>query len=203
VILMLDCGRRMLAQDGPLAHFDHVLNASLALASIALREGDAVGLMACIGQQQRWLPPQQGSGGMDHLLGAGYDLHAQPLATDYLAAAGALQAHQRRRALVIVVSNVRDEDDKELRMALNLLSRQHLVVLASLREQALDDAAHDPGATLETAIRSASAMHYLAERERVHETLRREGANVLDVRCSELSGALIERYLAIKRGNRL
>ena len=203
VILMLDCGRRMLAQDGPLAHFDHVLNASLALASIALREGDAVGLLACLGQQQRWLPPQQGSGGMDLLLGAGYDLHAQPLATDYLAAANALQVQQRRRALVILVTNVRDEDDKELRTALSLLSRQHLVVLASLREQALDEAAHDPGATLETTIRSASAMHYLAERERVHETLRREGVNVLDVRCAELSGALIERYLAIKRGNRL
>jgi len=98
---------------------------------------------------------------------------------------------------------VRDEDDKELRTALSLLSRQHLVVLASLREQALDEAAHDPGTTLETGIRSASAMHYLAERERVHETLRREGVNVLDVRCAELSGALIERYLAIKRGNRL
>ena len=49
----------------------------------------------------------------------------------------------------------------------------------------------------------AAALHYLAERERVHEALRREGVNVLDVRCSELSGALIERYLAIKRGNRL
>lgn len=203
VVLMLDCGRRMLAQDGPLAHFDHVLNAALALAGIALREGDAVGLMACLGQQQRWLPPQQGAGGMDRLLGAGYDLHAQPQATDYLAAAGALQAHQRRRALVILVTNVRDEDDAELRAALHLLSRQHLVVLASLRELALDEAAHDPGVELETAIRSASAMHYLAERERVHETLRREGVNVLDVRCAELSGALIERYLAIKRGNRL
>jgi uncharacterized protein (DUF58 family) len=203
VILMLDCGRRMLAQDGPLAHFDHVLNASLALAAIALREGDAVGLMACMGQQQRWLPPQQGSGGMDVLVGAGYDLHAQPVATDYLAAASALQAYQHRRALVILITNVRDEDDKELRTALNLLSRQHLVVLASLREHALDEAAHDPGDTLETGIRSASAMHYLAQRERVHETLCREGVNVLDVRCAELSGVLIERYLAIKRGNRL
>jgi len=46
-------------------------------------------------------------------------------------------------------------------------------------------------------------MHYLAERERVHEGLRREGVNTLDVHCSELSGALIERYLAVKRSSRL
>ena len=203
VVLMLDCGRRMLAQDDQLAHFDHVLNASLALASIALREGDAVGMLACSGQQQRWLPPQQGSGGMDMLLGAGYDLQALPLATDYLAAASALQAHQRRRALVVLISNVRDEDDAELRMAVSMLARRHLVMLVSLRELALDRAAGEPGDELETSIRSASAMHYLAERERVHEALRREGVNTLDVSCSELSGALIERYLSVKRSNRL
>jgi len=203
VVLMLDCGRRMLAQDDQLAHFDHVLNASLALASIALRQGDAVGMLACTGQQQRWLPPQQGSGGMDMLLGAGYDLQAMPLATDYLAAASALQAHQQRRALVVLITNVRDEDDVELRMAVTMLAKRHLVMLVSLRELALDRAAIEPGDELETGIRSAAAMHYLAERERVHEGLRREGVNTLDVSCSELSGALIERYLSVKRSSRL
>jgi uncharacterized protein (DUF58 family) len=203
VVLMLDCGRRMLAQDDQLAHFDHVLNASLALASIALRQGDAVGMLACTGQQQRWLPPQQGNGGMDMLLGAGYDLHAMPLATDYLAAASALQAHQQRRALVVLITNVRDEDDAELRMAVSMLAKRHLVMLVSLRELALDRAAIEPGDELETSIRSAAAMHYLAERERVHEGLRREGVNTLDVSCAELSGTLIERYLAVKRSSRL
>ncbi|EIL95441.1 DUF58 domain-containing protein [Rhodanobacter spathiphylli] len=203
VVLMLDCGRRMLAQDDQLVHFDHVLNASLALASIALRQGDAVGMLACTGQQQRWLPPQQGSLGMDMLLGAGYDLQARPEATDYLAAASALQAHQRRRALVVLITNVRDEDDVELRAAVGMLSKRHLVMLVSLRELALDRAASEPGEELEDSIRSAAAMHYLAERDRVHESLRREGINTLDVSCSELSGALIERYLALKRSSRL
>lgn len=203
VVLMLDCGRRMLAQDDQLVHFDHVLNASLALASIALRQGDAVGMLACTGQQQRWLPPQQGSLGMDMLLGAGYDLQALPEATDYLAAASALQAHQRRRALVVLITNVRDEDDVELRAAVGMLSKRHLVMLVSLRELALDRAASEPGEELEDSIRSAAAMHYLAERDRVHESLRREGVNTLDVSCGELSGALIERYLALKRSSRL
>jgi len=203
VVLMLDCGRRMLAQDDHLAHFDHVLNASLALASIALRQGDAVGMLACTGQQQRWLPPQQGSGGMDILLAAGYDLQAMPLATDYLAAARALQAHQQRRALIVLITNVRDEDDAELRAAVAMLAQRHLVMLVSLREVALDRVAAEAGDSLETGIRSAAAMHYLSERERVHEGLRREGVNTLDVSCGELSGALIERYLSVKRGGRL
>ncbi len=203
VVLLLDCGRRMLAQDDRLPHFDHVLNASLALAYIALRQGDAVGMLASGGEELRWLPPQQGSGGMDMLLGAGYDLQARPVATDYLGAASALQQRQRRRSFVILITNVRDEDDQELRAAANLLGRRHLVLVASLRELALDAAAATAGDELESAVRSAAAMQYLAEREAMHERLRREGVAVLDTTCSELSGVLIERYLAVKRDGRL
>lgn len=203
VVLMLDCGRRLLARDGALAHFDQALDAALALAGIALREGDAVGLLACTGRAQRWLPPQRGAGSMDRLLGAGYDLHAQAVATDYPAAASALLAYQRRRALVVFVTDVRDEDASELRVAIDLLSRRHLVVLASLRDPALDAAAMPADGGLDAAIRAASAMHYASERERVHAMLRSEGVNVLDVRCAELAAALISQYLALKRGNRL
>ncbi|MFC5743813.1 DUF58 domain-containing protein [Dyella tabacisoli] len=203
VILLLDCGRRMLAQDDRLAHFDHVLNASLALAYIALRQGDAVGMLACAGEDLRWLPPQHGSGGMDMLLGAGYDLQALPVATDYLSAASALQSRQQRRAFVVLITNVRDEDDEELRMAVAMLSRRHLVLVVSLRELALDQAVTEMDDSVESAIRSAAAMHYLAEREAMHDALRREGVATLDVSCHELSGVLVERYLSVKRSGRL
>ncbi|GLQ47034.1 hypothetical protein GCM10007862_20850 [Dyella lipolytica] len=203
IVLLIDCGRRMLAKDGAISHFDHVLNASLSLAYIAMRQGDAVGMLACTGRTQRWLPPQRGSGGMDMLLGAGYDLQAMPTPTDYLAAANALQERQRRRSLVILITNVRDEDDTELAMAVTVLAQRHLVLVASLREGAVEQVASNAGESLETAIRSASAMHYLAERERVHDNLNRHGVMTMDVGCSELSGALIERYLRLKRENRL
>jgi uncharacterized protein (DUF58 family) len=203
VVLLLDCGRRMLAQDDRLAHFDHVLNASLALAYIALRQGDAVGMLACAGEDRRWLPPHQGSGGMDMLLGAGYDLQPRAVATDFLAAASALQERQRRRAFVVLVTNVRDEDDEELRVAVRLLSRRHLVLVVSLRELALDQAAASVDMEVDSAIRAAAAMDYLAQRDAMHEALRREGVAMLDVSCHELSGVLVERYLAVKRAGRL
>jgi uncharacterized protein (DUF58 family) len=47
VMLLLDTGRRMLPASARRrdSHFDHVLNASLVLAYLALRQGDAVGLL--------------------------------------------------------------------------------------------------------------------------------------------------------------
>lgn len=50
IILVVDCGRRMRARDGEIAHFDHVLNAVLLLSWVALGQGDAVGLMTMSGE---------------------------------------------------------------------------------------------------------------------------------------------------------
>jgi uncharacterized protein (DUF58 family) len=137
------------------------------------------------------------------LLGAGYDLRAESAPTDYLHAASELQTRQRRRALVVLVTNVRDEDDEELRAAVKMMSRRHLVMVVSLREVAPDRAASGDTDSLEAAIRTAGALRYLDQRDAVHARLRREGIATLDVLASELSGRLVERYLAIKRAGRL
>ncbi len=49
-----------------------------------------------------------------------------------------------KRALVIVITNFRDEDSSELSQALRLLRSRHLVLLASLRERIVGRA--DPAA---------------------------------------------------------
>ena len=198
VVMLLDTGRRLLAKDDALSHFDHVLNASLVVSYLALRRGDAVGLMAS-GGDARWLAPQRGLGAVDTILNTTFDLQARPVATDYLEAATQLSLRQRRRALVMLVTNVRDEDIEDLLAAVRLLQRQHLVCVASLREQALDQALEKPVDTLEQAIAAGALARYLDERTRAHRSLRAEGVMVLDVTCAQLPAALVERYLAVKR----
>jgi uncharacterized protein (DUF58 family) len=198
VLLLIDTGRRMLAKDDALSHFDHVLNASLVVSYLALRQGDAVGLMAS-GGANRWLPPQRGLGTVDNLLDCIYDLHAQPVATDYLAAATQLSLRQPRRSLIMLITNVRDEDIEDLMVAVRLLQKRHLVCVASLREQALDTTLQNPVNTLNDAILAAAMARYLAERSRAHAALRSQGVFVLDVTCAELPAALVQRYLAVKR----
>ncbi|HIE5356286.1 TPA: DUF58 domain-containing protein [Stenotrophomonas maltophilia] len=198
LLLMLDSGRRMLASEGGLSHFDHALNASLVVAYLALRQGDAAGLFA-VGGERRWVQPQRGMGTVEHLLRASYDLQPQPVATDYLAAATEVSLRQRRRALVMLVSNVRDEDIEDLLAAVRLLQRRHLVCVASLREHELDGALEGEVHTLEDATRAGAAALYLQQRAKAHEALRSEKVMVLDVTADALPAALVERYLAVKR----
>ena len=198
LVVVLDTGRRMLARDGELAHFDHALDAALLVSYLALRQGDAVGLLA-IGGEKRWVPPQRGMAAIDTLLRASYDLQPRPVATDYLSAATELSLRQRRRGLLMLVTNLRDEDIEDLLAAVRMLQKRHLVVVASLRERALDEALEEEVRDVAGAVRAGATARYLAQRAAAHDALRRHRVMVLDVTCEQLPAALVERYLAIKR----
>jgi uncharacterized protein (DUF58 family) len=202
VMLLIDSGRRMLARDDALSHFDHVLHGALMVAYIALRRGDAVGLMIA-GGTPRFMAPHRGLGAVDTLLNTVFDLKPQPVTTDYIEAATQLSIRQPRRALVLLVTNVRDEDVEDLLGAVRLLQRRHLVCVASLREKVLDTTLDQPVRTFDEAVRAAALAQYVEHRTRAHDVLRAQGADVLDVTSDQLPAALVEHYLAIKRAARL
>ena len=114
-----------------------------------------------------------------------------------------LQARLRRRALVLVLTNLRDEDAGELLPALALLRRRHLVVLASLRERALGETLAAEVADFRDALAVAACHHYLEARERAHEQLRAAGVLTLDVEPERLPIAAVNRYLEVKRSGLL
>ncbi|WP_226475586.1 DUF58 domain-containing protein [Pseudomonas sp. MWU16-30323] len=199
IMFMLDCGRRMRSQDAELSHFDHALNACLLLSYVALRQGDAVGLCTFACDQPRYLAPVKGSGQLNLLLNAVYDLDTSRRTADYQAAASQLLARQKRRSLVIVVTNLRDEDDEELLSAVKRLSRQHRVLVASLREEVLDQLRQAPVQTLPEALAYCGNVDYLNTRDELHDRLNAHGLSLLDTLPSELGAALVTRYLGWKK----
>ncbi|WP_152225812.1 DUF58 domain-containing protein [Pseudomonas sp. SCB32] len=203
ILFLLDCGRRMRSHDGDLSHFDHALNSSLLLAYVALRQGDAVGLMTFAGEQTRHLPPGKGSAQLSVLLNGVYDLASSQRAADYTAAVQAVLTRQRRRALVVIITNLRDEDDEDLVAAVKRLGRQHRVLVASLREEVLDRLRQAPVEGYEEALAYCGTVEYLNARAGLHEKLIAHGVPVLDTRPSQLGPELVSRYLGWKKAGAL
>ena len=199
IVFMLDCGRRMRSQDDELSHFDHALNACLLLSYVALRQGDAVGLCTFASDQPRYLAPVKGSSQLNLLLNAVYDLDTTRRTADYEAAASQLLSRQKRRALVIVVSNLRDEDDEALLCAVKRISRQHRVMVASMREEVLDLLRQSPVQTLPEALAYSGTVDYLNTRNELHDRLNAHGLSVLDTLPSDMGAALVTRYLDWKK----
>jgi uncharacterized protein (DUF58 family) len=206
VLLVIDCGRRMAAKDDDpndaLSHFDHTLNAALLLAHVALRQGDAVGMLT-MGGVQRYLEPRKSIAAVHAMLNRVYDLEPTLAVPDYHLAAGDIMRHMRRRTLVILLTNLRDEDDETLLPALRLLRTRHLVVLASLREAILGRALSARVDSFDRAVTHAAAAEYLALRERVFRRIGAAGVMTLDVEPQRLPIALVNRYLELKREGRL
>ncbi|MGD8909494.1 MAG: DUF58 domain-containing protein [Chromatiales bacterium] len=202
LVFMLDCGRHMRHQDSEGGHLDHALNAMLLLSYVAERQGDAVGFLS-FGGHSRWQPPIKGGGVVRRLLDRTYDIDSTLEAADYLAAAHQLMPLQRRRALVIILTNSRNEESADLLKAAKLLSRRHLVVIADLREQALDRSLQEPVHNLQSALMFQGVVDYLSERRDAHEALRYQGSLIVDSEPRKLAINLVNAYLDVKASGSL
>jgi len=197
IVLMIDAGRRMRAKDDALSHFDHALNAMLLVSYIALKQGDNVSLMS-FGSGLRWIPPQKGIERVKVLLNGIYDLQASQATADYITAAEKMSVLQTKRSLVILVTNSRDEDNSELMIAVNLLKKRHLVMVANIREKVLDEIIESPIHTFDDALTYAGAKRFTHERIESHNRLVSSGVYAIDCTANELAVRVANAYWEIK-----
>ena len=202
VVFLLDTGRRMRALDGGVPQFDHILNAILLVAHVALRQGDQVAVKS-FGGSDRWLPPMKGSHAMPVLLNHLYDYQTTPAPSDFAGAVEQLMARQRRRSLVILLTNLRGEDGKELLPAMQVLHSRHLVLLASMREGVVQDAFDQPVDSFASALRYLAADRYVQERREILAGLAASGILTLDATARDFPLALAGCYFDIKAAGRL
>jgi uncharacterized protein (DUF58 family) len=203
IIFMLDCGHRMMAKDDELSHFDHTLNALLLLSYVALRQGDAVGLSTFSGDENRWISPRKGQHTVQNILNTVYDLQPSSTSPDYSKAATDLLIRHKKRALVIILTNTRDEDSDDLLPAIKLLKKRHLVLLASLREASIENTLNKAIEDHQDALNNAATQHYLQQRKITFEQLISSGINTIDVSPEKLTVELINTYLGIKSSGTL
>jgi uncharacterized protein (DUF58 family) len=209
VMLLVDCGRRMRAHDtdGKIGttHFDQVMNAVMLLSYVALQRGDAVGAMT-FGTppgEERSVPAKKGKHALHGMMAQLFGVQPTLNYSDYVLAAQQLLRKQRRRALVIVITNFRDEDASELGHALRLLRSRHLVLVASLRERIVGELMMQPLVSNESAVEIASAQLYEQARRDAFNRLADRDGLLVDAEPDQLGIALVNRYHAVKRAGKI
>ncbi|HUQ87295.1 MAG TPA: DUF58 domain-containing protein [Vicinamibacterales bacterium] len=209
VMLLIDCGRRMRAHDTDsgigTTHFDQVMNAVMLLSYVALQRGDAVGAMT-FGTppgEERSVPAKKGKHALHGMMAELFGVQPTLNYSDYVLAAQQLLRKQRRRSLVIVITNFRDEDASELGHALKLLRSRHLVLVASLRERVVGELMMQPLVSTESAVEIASAQLYEQARRDAFNRLADRDGLLVDAEPDQLGIALVNRYHAVKRAGKI
>jgi uncharacterized protein (DUF58 family) len=199
VLVLLDTGRVVAGLVGGVPRLDHGMDAALALATVATRSGDRAGLLAFGAEVRALVPPRRDADQLRRLSSAMHALEPELSESGYRDAFRLTLARFRRRALLVIITELAAEAVQEtLLPALPLVAREHAVIVASardpeltrLREQEVDE----PG----EAYTAAAAASLLAERQRVAALLRAAGAQVVDAAPDELAAALADAYLEVK-----
>ena len=200
VWLLLDCGRHLSARlsDGRVK-LDHAVDAALALARAAATRGDRAGAVLFGAEVGRVVPPRSGRSQLAPLADALHLAEARVEESDYAAAFDVLDARQRRRALVVVFTDLADPDTSALLLARAVqLRRRHLVLVAAVADSEIADAARARPRDAGEAFVRAAAESILEEREQAAARLLSAGVRVESVPARELAAAVVAGYAEVK-----
>lgn len=204
VIVLLDNGRLGAARIDGVPRIEHALDAAIMLTAVASRLGDKVGLVAFDSHVRAIVAPARRRDQVTRVTEAVYDLEPALLESDYQGAFTETLSRFRRRAMLVVLSDLSEQAVAEtLLPALPLLVRNHLVVVGAVRDPEVSRWAVASPADEVDAYRRAAAIDALDRRRRTAARLRGLGAVVVDADPGRLAPLLADAYLEVKATGRL
>ena len=178
---------------------DQAATASVMLAKAVDGSGDKFGLLTYGRTIQQQLLPDSGPAHLRTMIDQLSQVRAEPAEANHLQAASRLKHLQRRRGLVVWITEIADSAGRlEVVSAVVELVRRHLVLLVLLHHPELDAlAARDPK-TVEEMFASAAANEMLDRRRNTIAKLRQQGVLVVESTPAEIGLHTINSYLEVK-----
>lgn len=212
VVIVLDTGRTSAGRVGvdPTAldpggwpRLDWSMDAALLLAALASRAGDHVDFLAHDRLTRAAVFGASRTELLAQLVDAMAPLEPALIESDATAMVAAVQRRVRRRALVVLLTDLNASALEEgLLPVLSQLSGKHQVILAAVADPRVDQLA---GGRADAAqvYDAAAAERARNDRRRIASRLRHKGVEVVDAPPEDLAPALADRYLAMKATGRL
>ncbi len=204
VISLLDNGRIMAGRVDGVPRIEHAMDAVMMLTAVSTRLGDRAGLVLFDREVRSVVAPGHGRDQLGRVTEAMYAVDPVLAESDYLGAFAATLARFRRRAMLVLFTDLVEQAVGEtLLPALPLISRSHVVVVAAVQDPDVLRWALTTPTDAAGAYRKAAAVSALDERRRATARLRGLGATVVDAPPGRLAPLLADAYLKVKAVGRL
>jgi uncharacterized protein (DUF58 family) len=199
VLIAIDAGRLMTQFAGPLPRFEYALSSALVLADVAVASGDQVGVLVFDDEVRAFVPPARGRQALQRVREALVPVQATMAEPDYAAAFRTLAARHRKRALLVLFTDVIDARASQAVIAHTTRGAvRHLPLVVALRNDAVLAAAAPGAPTAAGVYAAAAAEELLSARAEALERMRQAGASVVDVSPHAMTAAVVNRYLEVK-----
>jgi uncharacterized protein (DUF58 family) len=204
VWLVIDAGRLMRARVAGLSKLDFSVNAALSLAEVALGSGDRVGLLAYGRRVQKRMLPYRGGTHLRQFIQELAHIHEEPLEGDHLHAVSALLSTQKRRSLVVWLTDFPETAmTPEVIDAASEAASRHLVLFVVIGQPDLATLAASEPDSIPAMYRTTAAQETLHRREVLLAKLRQRGALAVEVSSAAASVTVVNSYLDVKQRNLL
>ncbi len=198
ILVLLDCGRLMNAEEDGVSKLDLAINATLLLAHVALSRGDRIGLCAFSHRPAVWVSPRSSVHQLQLISDAMYNLQSDYTESNHGRVLETVAARYNKRALLILLTDFVDAATSiDMLAHLRQSSRRHLILFAALKDRYLIEASRGHSGTAVEGLRQATAIELLRERRLVLEQIRHHGAHVIDAASEDLAPDLLNKYLEI------
>ncbi len=207
VVIVLDSGRTSAGRVGvdPTARdpggwprLDWSMDAALLLAALASRAGDHVDFLAHDRTTRAAVFGASRTDLLAQLVTAMAPLEAELVESDATAMVAAVQRRVRRRALVVLLTDLNASAlDEGLMPVLPRLSAKHRVIVAAVADPRIDQLAVGR-ADAAQVYDAAAAERARNDRRAIAWRLRQKGVEVVDASPEDLAPALADRYLSMK-----
>ena len=199
ILIALDAGRLMTARIEQETKLDSAVHAALALMSAAARGGDNAGVMVFGRRIHSYLPPGRGHDHMEAALEALHAVEPEMIEPSYSRALEFVAANSKRRSLVVLLTDLVDEEgSKELLASLQLLRPRHLPLVVTIADRDLKAVVRDAPATAQELFTQSVAEEIMHLREAALRLVESQGGLALDVTAAALAPSLLEKYLQVK-----
>ncbi len=199
ILIALDAGRLMTARIENETKLDSAVHAALALMSAAARAGDNAGLLVFGRRIQAYLPPKRGAEHLDAALEALYAVEPEMIEPSYSRAFEFVAANSRRRSLVVVLTDLVDEEgSRELLASLKLLRPRHLPLVVTIADRDLKAVVRETPEDERELFKQSVAEEIIHLREAALRLVEAQGGLALDVTAAVLAPKLLETYLRVK-----
>lgn len=199
ILIALDAGRLMTARIDRETKLDSAVHATLALFSAAARAGDNAGLVVFGRKIKSYLPPSRGRDHIESALEALYAVEPEMIEPSYARAFEFIAANSKRRALIVLLTDLVDEEgSKELLTSLHLLRPRHLPLVITIADRDLKAVVRNSPESVRELFTQSVAEEIIHHREAALRMVESQGGLALDVTAAALAPALLETYLRVK-----
>ena len=199
VVVMLDTGRLMTARIGELTKVDHAINAALSISCVALAGGDNVGLLTFGRHVESFLAPRRSKDQLANIMEALYAIEPAMIEPSYARAFNYLVANNRRRSLVIILTDLIDsEASADLLSHARLLMPRHLPLIVTIGDSDLRALVTHAPSSIAEVYRQSVAEELIRQRDEALSRITHAGGLALDVPVGRLSIELVNKYLDVK-----